>query len=110
MIKDLLKNDGTLQMMRINVISQKWITTDIKLGSGSWFEIYTIASSPSASFDDFYFAGEGLSLTDGMTVKSFGNNFGFIMKSKINSVNETCFSFPTFHSIDIGLSVSFLFD
>ena len=60
-----------------------------------------IASSPITSFDDFYFAGEAESLTDGTTVKYFGNSFGFIMKSKINSFNESCFNLPTGYSIDM---------
>ena len=44
-----------------------------------------------------------------MTLKSFGNNFGFIMKSKINSLDETCFSLPTGYSINIHISVSIPF-
>ncbi len=37
-----------------------------------------------------------------MTVKSFGNTVGFIMKSKINSPDESCFNFPTGYSIDMS--------
>ncbi len=45
-------------MMRINTNSKDWIATDITIGSGSAFHIHTIASSPTANHDDFYFAGE----------------------------------------------------
>jgi hypothetical protein len=68
-----------------------------------------IASSPTASFDDFYFAGETDSLTDGTTVKSFGNPIGFIMKSKINSPDESCFNLPTGYSIDMSVDASVFF-
>ena len=69
-----------------------------------------IASSPSASFDDFYFAGETKSLTDGTTLKSFGYTVGFIMKSKINSPDESCFNLPTGYSIDMSLLASIPFE
>ena len=68
-----------------------------------------IASSPTASYKDFYFAGETQSLTDGTTVKSFGNTVGFTMKSKINSPDESCFNFPTGYSIDMSVPTSILF-
>ena len=71
-------------MMRVNTHLLKWIATDITIGSGSVFHIHMIASSSTANYDDFYFVGETKSLTDGTTVKSFGNTVGFIMKSKIN--------------------------
>ena len=45
-------------MIRVNIDLLKWIATDITIGSGSVFHIYTIASSPTANYDDFYFAGE----------------------------------------------------
>jgi hypothetical protein len=61
-----------------------------------------IASSPTAIAKDFYFAGETESLTDGMTVKSFSYTVGFVMKSKINSLDESCFNFPTGYSIDMS--------
>jgi hypothetical protein len=83
-----------------------WIATDITIGSGSAFQIHMIASSPTANYNDFYFAGETESLTDEMTVKSFGNSVGFIMKSKINSPDETCFNFPTGYSIDMSITAS----
>ena len=44
-----------------------------------------------------------------MTVKSFVNTVGFIMKSKINSPDESCFNLPTDYSIDMSVSVSTLF-
>jgi hypothetical protein len=44
--------------MKIRVDTSLWIAADITLGSGSVFHIHMIASSPTASFDDFYFAGE----------------------------------------------------
>jgi hypothetical protein len=86
-----------------------WIATDITIGSGFVFHIHTISSSPTASFNDFYFAGETESLTDGTTIKSFGNTVGFIMKSKINSPDESCFNFPTGYSIDMSVVVSIPF-
>ena len=58
LIKDLLKNGGTQQMMLVNFVSGGWIATDITIGSGSEFHIHMIASSPSANIDNFYFAGE----------------------------------------------------
>ena len=96
-------------MMRINTNSWIWIATDITIGSGSIFKIYMIASSPTASFDDFYFAGETQSLTDGTIVKSFSNTFGFIMKSKIISPDESCFNLRTSYSIDMNVSASIPF-
>jgi hypothetical protein len=45
-------------MMAVNTESKFWIATDIKIGSGPAFHIYMIASSPTASVNDFYFAGE----------------------------------------------------
>ncbi len=93
-------------MMRHNTNSRNWIATDITIGSGSAFHIHTIASSPIAHYKDFYFAGETQSLTDGMTVKSFGNSVGFIMKSKINSPDESCFNLPTGYSIDMSGTTS----
>ena len=68
-----------------------------------------IASSPTANSKDFYFVGETQSLTDGITVKSFNKTVGFIMKSKINSPEESCFNFPTGFSIELDedLSISF---
>jgi hypothetical protein len=45
-----------------------------------------------------------------MTVKSFNYTVGFIMKSKINSPDESCFNFPTGYSIDVSVIVSILFD
>jgi hypothetical protein len=96
-------------MMRVNTISFIWIATDISIGSGSVFHIHMIASSQTASYNDFYFAGETLSLTDGTTVKSFGNTFGFVMKSKINSPEESCFNFPTGYSIDMNVATSIPF-
>ena len=89
-------------MMRHNTNSRDWIATDITIGSGSVFHIHMIASSPTASFDDFYFAGQTDILTDGTTVKSFDDTVGFIMKSKINSPDESCFNFPTGYSIDMS--------
>ena len=68
-------------MMKVNTISLIWIATDISIGSGPVFHIHMIASSQTASYNDFYFAGETQSLTDGTTVKSFGKTVGFIMKS-----------------------------
>ena len=68
-----------------------------------------IASSPTANYDDFYFAGETQSLTDGTTLKSFDNSVGFVMKSKINSPDESCFNFPTGYSIDMSVTTSILF-
>ena len=68
-----------------------------------------IASSPTANYDDFYFAGQTQSLTDGTTVKSFGYTVGFIMKSKINSPDESCFNFPTGYSIDMSGTASIPF-
>jgi hypothetical protein len=93
-------------MMRVNTGNLLWIATDITIGSGSAFHIHTIASSATASFDDFYFAGETQSLTDGMSVKSFGNTVGFVMRSKINSPDESCFNFPTGYSIDMNVTTS----
>ncbi len=86
-----------------------WIATDITIGSGPAFHIHTIASSPTANANDFYFAGETESLTDGLTVKSFGNSVGFIMKSKINSPDESCFNLPTGYSIDMSVTESIPF-
>jgi hypothetical protein len=68
-----------------------------------------IASSLTASYNDFYFAGETESLTDGTTVKSFNNTVGFIMKSKINSSDESCFNLPTGYSIDMSVPERILF-
>ena len=45
-------------MMRVNTHLLKWIATDITIGSGSVFHIHMIASSSTASYDDFYFSGE----------------------------------------------------
>ena len=45
-------------MIRVNINLLKWIATDITIGSGSVFHIHMIATIPTASFDDFYFAGE----------------------------------------------------
>ena len=45
-------------MMRVNIDGFIWIATDINIGSGSVFHIHMIASSMTANFDDFYFAGE----------------------------------------------------
>jgi hypothetical protein len=97
-------------MMRVHTFVLFWIATDITIGSGSVFHIYTIASSPTASYDDFYFAGQTQSLADGITVKSFGNTVGFIMKSKINSPDESCFNLPTGYSIDMSLLASIPFE
>jgi hypothetical protein len=69
-----------------------------------------IASSPTASYNDFYFAGESQSLNNGMIVKSFGNTVGFIMKSKINSPDESCFNFPTGYSIELDDFTSIPFE
>ena len=80
-----------------------WIPTDITIGSGFVFHIHVIASSPTASYNDFYFAGETQSLTDGTTVKSFGNTVGFIMKSKIKLHDESCFNLPTGYSVDMSV-------
>ena len=44
-----------------------------------------------------------------MTVKSFVNTVGFIMKSKINSPDESCFNFPTGYSIDMSVPISIPF-
>ena len=44
--------------MRVNINTLKWIATDITIGSGSAFHVHMLASSPTASYDDFYFAGE----------------------------------------------------
>jgi hypothetical protein len=63
-----------------------------------------IASSSIASLDDFYFVGETQSLTDGTKVKSFGNTFGFVMKLKINSPDESCFNLPNGYSIDMNVA------
>ncbi len=68
-------------MMRVNTNNLILIATDITIGSGPAFHIRMIAQSSTASFKDFYFAGETQSLTDGTTVKSFGKTVGFIMKS-----------------------------
>ncbi len=68
-----------------------------------------IASSPTASYNDFYFAGGTQSLTDGTTIKSFGSTVGFIMKSKINSADESCFNLPSGYSIDMSVSTSIPF-
>ena len=89
-------------MMKVNTNGLLWIATDITIGSGFVFHIHMIASSPTAIAKDFYFAGETESLTDGTTIKSFGNTVGFIMKSKINSPDESCFNFPTGYSIDMS--------
>ena len=96
-------------MMKVKTNDFKWISTDITIGSGSAFHIHTIASSITASYDDFYFAGETGSLTDGTTVKSFNKTVGFIMKSKINSRDESCFNFPSGYSIDMSVSASITF-
>ena len=88
-------------MMRVNTGALKWIATDITIGSGSEFHIHMIASSPSANIDNFYFAGEALNLKDGTKVKSFVKIFGFIIKSEINSTNETFFNLPSGYSIDL---------
>ena len=93
-------------MMKVNTYGLFWIATDITIGSGSVFHIHTIASSPTANYNDFYFAGETESLTDGMTVKSFGKTVGFVMKSKINSPDESCFNLPTGYSIDMSVTLS----
>jgi hypothetical protein len=68
-----------------------------------------IISSPTAKAKDFYFAGETQSLTDGTTIKSFSKTVGFIMKSKINSPDETCFNFPSGYSIDMSVTASITF-
>ncbi len=96
-------------MIRLNTNDLKWIATDITIGSGSVFHIHMIASSPTANAKGFYFAGETQSLTDGTTVKSFSYTVGFIMKSKINSFDESCFNFPTGYSIDMSGNASILF-
>ena len=44
-------------MIKVNTDSLRWIATDITIGSGSVFRIHMIAKSPTASFDDLYFAG-----------------------------------------------------
>jgi hypothetical protein len=99
-------------MMRLNTNSAtlKWIATDITIGSGPVFHIHMIASSQSAHYSDFYFVGETVSLTDGTTLKSFGKTVGFIMKSKINSSDESCFNLPTGYSIDMGTLTNIPFD
>ncbi len=96
-------------MMRLSTNVLKWIATDITIGSGSAFHIHMIASSPTVIANDFYFAGETKSLTDGTTVKSFSYTVGFIMKSKINSPDESCFNFQTGYSIDMSLAASIPF-
>jgi hypothetical protein len=68
-----------------------------------------IASSPTASFDDFYFAGEAQSLTDGAKIKSFSITVGFIMKSKINSPDESCFNLQNGYLIDMSAITSIPF-
>ena len=88
-------------MMLVNFVSGGWIATDITIGSGSVFHIHMIASSRTANIDNFYFAGEALILTDGIKFKNFDNTVGFIMKSKINSPEKTCFNLPSGYSIDI---------
>ena len=93
-------------MMRVNTDALAWIATDLTIGSGSVFHIHMIASSPTASTEDFYFAGETESLTDGTTEKSFGNPVGFIMKSKINSPDDSCFNFPSGYSIDMFVRIT----
>ena len=90
-------------MMIVNFDSNAWSAKDIKIGSGTSFHIHMIASSPTANVDDFYFAGEAFSLTDGTFVKSFGNTFGFIMKSKTNSSDESCFNLSTGYFIDTSV-------
>ena len=97
-------------MMRVNTDLLIWIATDITIGSGSVFHIHMIASSPTANHDDFYFAGETQSLTDGTTVKSFVNTFGFVMKSKINSPDQSCFNLPSGYSVDMSVAVSIPFE
>jgi hypothetical protein len=97
-------------MMRVNTNSSKWIATDITIGSGSVFHIQTIAPSSAVSVNDFYFAGQTESLSDGMTIKSFSKTVGFIMKSKINSPDESCFNFPTGSSIDMSVGASIPFE
>jgi hypothetical protein len=96
-------------MMAVNTEARLWVATDITIGSGSVFHIHMITSSPTASYNDFYFAGETESLTDGTTVKSFGNTVGFIMKSKINSADESCFNFLSRYTIDMSVPTSILF-
>ena len=96
--------------MRVNTNGLLWIATDITIGSGSVFHIHTIASSPTASFKDFYFAGETQSLTDGITLKSFSKTVGFVMKTKINSPDESCFNLPTGYSIDMSVPTSISFE
>ena len=96
-------------MIKVNTNGLIWIATDITIGSGSVFHIHMITSSPTANYNDFYFAGETQSLTDGTSVKSFGNTFGFVMKSKINSPDESCFNFTTGYSIDMSVLASISF-
>ncbi len=43
LVKNLLKNGGTSQMVRVNTDGLKWIATDITIGSGSEFHIHMIA-------------------------------------------------------------------
>jgi hypothetical protein len=69
-----------------------------------------IASSPTASYNDFYFAGETQSLNNGTIVKSFENTVGFIMKSKIKLHDESCFNLPTGYSVDMRVDASFPFE
>jgi hypothetical protein len=54
-------------MIKVNTNDLTWIAKDITVGSGPAFHIHMIASSPTANYNDFYFAGETLSLTDGMS-------------------------------------------
>jgi hypothetical protein len=95
--------------MRVNTLNLKWIATDITIGSGPVFHIHMIVSSSTANYNDLYFSGETESLTDGTTVKSFGYTVGFIMKSKINSPDESCFNLPTGYSIDMSFTASISF-
>ena len=54
-------------MVKVNTNDLTWIAKDITVGSGPAFHIHMIASSPTANYNDFYFAGETQSLTDGMS-------------------------------------------
>jgi hypothetical protein len=45
-------------MMVVNTLAELWTATDITIGSGPVFHIHMIASSSTASYDDFYFSGE----------------------------------------------------
>ena len=100
---DKYQNKGIFGVFKIDFTSlpPKYVYTVLTMSSGSSFSVNSIIRTSKNDANDFYFAGKFQNFTDGMTIETFPNATGYIMKGITNDSTKNCLNFASGYSLSL---------